>query len=135
MSNMKIKSEDNFKAANLLQENNFYNTSIHAFYYSCIQKLIYILRTSFHLTELEITEEFSNSKNGHNYYINKVFNDCKNNRLSRKKCNYFKNNIYKLRKSRTKADYKEELATKEKSIKAEERTKNILDLLEEAYYE
>jgi len=123
------KSKKNFKAGELLNKNSYFAASIHCFYYSCVQLMIYILNSIFKLSESDIDRLSKEAKTGfHNWLINKISqeafskNDIKNRR-------FFYNNVQQLKCLRINADYKSRVINSNKSQKAREISKQIIKIL------
>jgi uncharacterized protein (UPF0332 family) len=107
MANMRKKSEENLKAGNLLIEEELYNASVHCFYYSCYQLLLYFLNKK---DEYRVSEEKLKKPGSHNYVINEVVRY-----LEKDKGKRFtlRNDLISLKEWRKKADYGMEFIKKE----------------------
>ncbi len=127
---LKIKSEESYKAGEILQNNSLFASSIHAYYYSCLQLMLYILMKIFGKTQEDIDEE-SKNKSFHNWIINIFHSEfLKNDGL---RATRFYTKIQKLKKYRIDADYKNVEISESKSITACNITNEILKLLQEDY--
>lgn len=105
------KSDTNFKAANLLLDQNMYCSSVHCYYYSCIQRIISKLLILYKQEEMN-QERQSLSASSHVYYTDKIERTIKNelglsNEAERIDLANFINNIKYLKRIRVQADYKD----------------------------
>jgi uncharacterized protein (UPF0332 family) len=111
MGHLKNKSELNLGAAELLHQNNYYSSVVHCAYYSCIQFIKHILLYSLKLSETDLYNEQKalssksfNSLGLHEYLINKISTELKNNKKDWKA---FNSSIMQLKKLRVAADYED----------------------------
>jgi len=76
---LKAKSDENFKAIDILIASKTYSVAVHCAYYSSLQLVMhYVL--SYAVKSEDIDEFINNTKNGvssHNTYINKIMNEVK----------------------------------------------------------
>ena len=129
---MKNKSLSSLNAGIFLVEKNLLDSSVHCFYYSCIQIMIYILQKIFGKSETEIENESRDSATGfHNWIINQIFKKyfTKNRERARK----FKGNMYYLKTQRVKADYKAYYITKEEVDKIRNISEELIAYLKEDF--
>lgn len=108
MSELKLKSSENFKSSDILIKQRLFASSVHCSYYSCIQNMLHILRSDFKKTEEQIDSESkagSQDESGfHNWIINFFIREffIRNHRDGRE----FSNFIGQLKGFRIKSDYK-----------------------------
>jgi hypothetical protein len=110
MSELTDKSEINRDAAKRLYDIQYYCSTVHCAYYSCIQLMMHIILYELGWTESTLTTAISNDKRtgSHEFYINLITKhliDKKTNRDDRK---LFSEEIVNLKKLRTKSDYNNE---------------------------
>lgn len=100
-NNFEDKSDKTFDSAEILVKNDQKNSSIHCYYYSCLQLLNHFLNIHCRYSEKEI-RDFANDKESHNKVINLV-----KTKLDEKGVNAL--NIFGelnlLKKDRVRADY------------------------------
>lgn len=123
MSNFKSKYEENLKSGTLLIQKEFYNASVHCFYYACIQLMLHILYDKIGFSQKDIELEQKNSQTGFHSWIIKKFT----NFLQGKEKREFNNFIQQLKSKRVEADYLENLI----SLKEIEITKNYANYVKE----
>lgn len=101
------KSILSINASKSLQHATYYNSVIHCAYYSCVQKMKFILKDKYGKTEEQINEE---RKVGgiHPYLINTINTEMSKN-PDKSFSKNFRNNINSLKKLRVTADYKDEI--------------------------
>lgn len=132
MSEVIIKSNENYKSGLILKRNKLYSSSIHCFYYSCVQTMIHILIEILHKNETEIESEARNSGSTfHNWLINKIYMEHK--KIDRNKSLQFQRKIYKLKKIRVESDYKNIKIDYNKSDRSEKISKEILNILNKGF--
>ncbi len=110
MSQLLNKSQINFAAAHELQKKSYYCSSVHCSYYSCIQLMMHIIYNKIGYDQKKLSDTFqnyrasnTNAKGGlHEFYINLVVAHLNTHRLDAKT---FNKEIFKLKKTRTDADY------------------------------
>jgi hypothetical protein len=103
ISILKSKSRLNKEAGLLLFSNEYYDSSVHCYYYSCLQLSIFILITKFNLTYQSLKQEAqAKGENSNNYYINKLVHCITDAEISRK----YDNTMHSLKNLRKQADYK-----------------------------
>lgn len=100
-NNFEEKSDKTFDSAEILVNNNQKNSSIHCYYYSCLQLLNHFLNIHCRYSEKEI-RDFANDKESHNKVINLV-----KTKLDEKGINALGifGDLNLLKKERGKADY------------------------------
>ena len=123
---MKYKSEENFKAANLLITNNMYAASIHCSYYSCFQLSKYLLKALYDI-DYATQESESSGKDSHYYLINEISN--KIDPISHIAYIDYNSFIAKLKKLRKKADYSVEAILEEEAVKAYQWADKVMTIL------
>jgi len=105
MTVIRHKSSEYFNAGELLIRNSMLASSVHCFYYSCVQLMIHILISVFHMTEESIEAEFIRARRGfHNWLINKIYADYE--RKNFRNARNFLRKIHNLKHVRIQADYK-----------------------------
>ncbi len=130
MPNIKAKSIENIKAANLLIEHNMFEASIHCSYYSGFQLSKYIachcLKISY-----EIQDKESKGKDSHSYIFNLVNED-----LKKKNIFYsidYSSFFQQLKMLRKKADYSDKISTDKSANEAIKFSNKLQNLLIEKY--
>lgn len=126
MSNVKNKSEENFKATILLIDNNMYAASIHCAYYSCFQLSKYLLKNKCAI-EYETQESNSKGIDSHSYIIRET--SSKIDSISHLAYLDFNCHISKLKKLRKKADYSTEAISKTEAENAYKCATEITTIL------
>jgi len=102
ISSLRNKSRSNKEAALLLFNNEYYNSSVHCFYYSCLQLSIVILISKFNLTYDFLKQEAKeNGQNSNHYYVNKLMICIEDEEISRD----YGNTMTSLKSLRKQADY------------------------------
>lgn len=111
MSQLKAKSELNRAAADILQDKSYYPSVVHCAYYSCIQRIKYILLSKYNLTEADLLQErtalsstTSKPLGLHEYLINKITKELLKNKKDWKS---FNTDILQLKKLRVNSDYED----------------------------
>ena len=99
------KSNENLEASIFLKDEEFYSSSIHCAYYSCIQLMRYIIFNIHNIDE----EEFDNNQNitnigSHNYLLNEIISHLQYDKIDIRSLKNTFRNIKELRKN---ADYKQ----------------------------
>ncbi|PKQ68893.1 hypothetical protein [Raineya orbicola] len=110
MSTFKSKYEENLKSGTLLIQKEFYNASVHCFYYACIQLMLHILYYVEKIDKNELNKNQKETSNEiasgfHGWIINKFATLLipKNTQAAME----FYQWIGELKNIRVKADYKE----------------------------
>ena len=127
-NNFEEKSDKTFDSAEILVNNNQKNSSIHCYYYSCLQLLNHFLNIHCRYTEKEI-RDFANDKESHNKVINLV-----KMKLDEKGINALNifGDLNLLKKERAKADYGMAFVintadTRKKTVNFREQFKLLID--------
>ncbi|MCG2791947.1 MAG: hypothetical protein L6262_00165 [Weeksellaceae bacterium] len=127
-NNFEEKSDKTFDSAEILVSNNQKNSSIHCYYYSCLQLLNHFLNIHCRYTEKEI-RNFANDKESHNKVINLV-----KTKLDEKGINALSifGELNLLKKERTNADYGMAFVintedTRKKTVHFREKFKILID--------
>lgn len=134
--NLKQKSEDNLKAANLLVNGvePYCCSSIHCSYYSVIQLMKYILCSKCAIDYDKQDEEKSSLKLGtHVYVFNKIFELTPNFTHSEEDIHKIYKNFEKLKKYRIESDYKNLMTTKSLSLTGLRLSNELNNLLISIY--
>lgn len=109
MSALTEKSEINRDAAQKLYDIQYYCSTVHCAYYSCVQLMMHILLYELGYTEATLTTAISNDTRGsHEFYINAVTKHLIAKNTNRDERKLFGEEIVNLKKLRTKADYHDE---------------------------
>lgn len=134
MTKLKAKSEENFNAGIMLYDNNSYATSIHCFYYSCIQAMIHNIISQLNMSENSIGRNIGRTRIGsHNWYINTIRNHIES--ISDERAETFYEKIQELKGFRVKADYKNIEIPENISMEARDDSEKILEILNEVFNE
>jgi uncharacterized protein (UPF0332 family) len=104
ISQLSNKSEMNFSAAEQLQKNAHYCSTVHCSYYSSLQLIKHILLHRVYGTEEQLSAKKDGNEGLHEFYINEVVKFLKNNNKDWRTVN---TEINQLKKLRVKADYKD----------------------------
>lgn len=107
---LNIKSNQNKMAFDYLNEHNLYSPSVHCGYYSCFQKIVYILKHYFEDEyNLISSEKVPGGKgNLHGMCIREFINQYKRN-FDRREASELKNSLMELKSFRIEADYNDKL--------------------------
>ena len=132
MSVLKVKSDENIHAANLLIDKSLFTASVHCSYYAAFQMSKYILAN---FCDVGYEEQDNNSKGqGSHKYVSTVMSD--NLEKRNKFCMIDYNRHYKTIKFlRNKADYSTGLIDKEEAEEALKSSRSIISLLISKYCE
>lgn len=125
------KSEKNIEASNLLLQEEYFETSIHCSYYSCIQLMSHILFNVFDINEYDFINSNENKKNGsHNSLLNEITK-----RFPSQSTNVyeFKNDFKIIKDYRIKADYRQQNILETDSIKSIDKATKINNKLKEIF--
>jgi uncharacterized protein (UPF0332 family) len=134
VSHLKIKSEHNLLAAEILIKNGLHAPSVHCSYYSCFQLSKFALKEFCGIDyqkqdeELNLLKQTSSLKIGtHEYVINKLGTEIRN--CSKEAYLTFTNNIKELKRFRVESDYNNIIVTDEQSIKSLRLSTELVQLL------
>ena len=126
MPNMKYKSDENLKAADLLIKNSLYTASVHCLYYSSFQLSKYLLDVKYGIS-YSMQDYKSKGIDSHIYIINEVVDkigfDCRFDGLD------YKLFIGKLKMLRKRADYSIDVILEKEAIKAYQYADDVLKIL------
>jgi uncharacterized protein (UPF0332 family) len=127
MSKLKLKSDENLNAAQLLINHQKYNSSVHCAYYGCFQFMKSML-----CHNLQINYDVQDAKKGkdtHDYIFGLLLYNIDNLSTQRK----FRSSFLGLKEKRKKADYENALMDMTESLNAIEETKIIMSNLKQAF--
>ncbi|GHT88368.1 hypothetical protein FACS189474_3500 [Bacteroidia bacterium] len=127
MSKLKLKSDENLNAAQLLINNQKYNSSVHCSYYGCFQFMKSIL-----CNNLKIGYNLQDAKKGsdtHDYIFGLLLHTMDNFSMQRK----FRSNFSGLKEKRKRADYENALIDITDSLNAIEEARIIMSNLKQAF--
>ncbi|MDR1347307.1 MAG: hypothetical protein LBJ63_02600 [Prevotellaceae bacterium] len=127
MSNLKLKSDENLKVAQILIEKGYYNSSIHCSYYGCFQFMKSILCNNIKIDYEE--QDNNNGKDSHDY----IFRTLKNKITNRTVEKRFRDNFVSLKSKRKKADYLNELITQDESLIARQESETVIYSLKSVF--
>lgn len=134
MSYLKIKSEHNLSAAEILIKNGLHAPSVHCSYYSSFQLSKFALKEFSGIDyqkqeeELNLLKQTKSGKIGtHDYVINRLGNEIRN--CSKEAYLTFTNNIKELKKFRVESDYDNITVTDEQSTKSFRLSTELVQLL------
>ena len=135
MSYLKIKSEHNLSAAEILIKNGLHAPSVHCSYYSSFQLSKFALKEFSGIDyqkqeeeELNLLKQTKSGKIGtHDYVINRLGNEIRN--CSKEAYLTFTNNIKELKKFRVESDYDNITVTSEQSTKSFRLSTELVQLL------
>lgn len=135
MSDWKLKSKNNIKAAELLIRNSLYSSSVHCSYYSNVQLMLHVLFTDFNKSENEIESESKQGSIDEKGYHNWLKNTITRELLTRDFMivRDFNNLFGQLKALRVKGDYKNIIISKNKAVDAVGFSKSINEILEEKF--
>lgn len=124
MSNSYLdKSDDTYKSGELLRSNGKHNSSIHCYYYSCIQLCNHYFQKKESLTDSQIRDLFKD-KESHKKTINHLVSQIG---LSSRKA--LTVDLSTLKENRTKADYRQFSLGQNESEESKELCDNIIIFL------
>jgi|SRR6185312_354672 len=111
MSALTDKSEINRDAAQRLYNIQFYCSTVHCAYYSCIQFMMHIILYELGYTESTLATAISNDQRtgSHEFYINLITKHLIAKNTNRDDRKLFSEEIVNLKRLRTKADYNDEI--------------------------
>jgi len=135
MPNLRNKAEFNFDAAEILIKESYYAPSIHCSYYSCFQRIKYIICDYEGYTYESIWEKVKELKYGeHVFCINKI-NELleKSNQLKIRELNEFDSLIKELKQSRVDSDYMNIQIDSEMASKAYKMATSIHETLKKVF--
>jgi uncharacterized protein (UPF0332 family) len=121
------KSEQNSLAVIRLKEFELYAPAIHCCYYSCFQKIIFILKNYF---EDRYSQFKKHEKDSHVSVIT-IFKDCYQDNIDKDNALQIIRRIKQLKVLRKRSDYDEEMITKEIMEEADKYAKEILKLIKQ----
>lgn len=134
MSHLKLKSEHNLLAAEILIENGLHAPSVHCSYYSCFQLSKYALKEFAGIDYIQQEEELNQLKQkqstkfgSHEYVIFKLGNEI--NRCSKETYRIFSTNFKILKSFRKKSDYLDEMISDEQSKESLRLSTELVELL------
>lgn len=125
------KSEKSIQAAEILQEQQFYCSSIHCYYYACFQMLCNKLFQHYNSSQLESIRRDRTIRTGgiHVKYLTQFVRDLRQNTVDQSISVDFQTKMQYLKKLRTKADYKPEATSYQENIKAQQLATDCLDII------
>lgn len=121
------KSEQNRIAVIRLKEFELYAPAIHCCYYSCFQKIIFILKDYFE----DRYSQFNKQDKDSHVSILTIFKDCYQDHIDKDNALQIIRRIKQLKVLRKRSDYDDEMITKEIMEKADEYAKEILELIKQ----
>lgn len=134
MSHLKLKSEHNLLAAEILIKNGLHAPSVHCAYYSCFQLSKYALKEFAGIDYIKQEEELNQLKQkqstkfgSHEYVIYKLGYEI--NRCSKETYRIFSTNFKTLKSFRKKSDYLDEIITDEQSKESLRLSTELVQLL------
>ena len=124
MSYLRIKSNENYKAINLLDRAELYAPGLHCAYYSSLQLLIHFFYVYCPYNEEQAKDEIKNSKIGtHTFYLSKFTEELRGlNESNAAKFYKFFNN---LKRKRVEADYYDININSSDLLSAKNKTEKI----------
>jgi len=127
MSFLLAKSQENYHAISFLIDKECFAPAVHCGYYSCIQKIVYILKEYF-TKEYNLGIESLKGGHGgrHKFYIDELSGRFSKDRGERRR---LKTLLLQLRDYRIEADYHDTEITKDKVNKAHDYVKEIQRLI------
>jgi len=102
---IQAKSEQNFTAIDILQNEGLFTSGVHCAYYSSLQLLIHYCYEYCGFSEEEAIIEMDKSQKGsHVFYLSKYVNEIK--KIDKRKATEFYDFFTRFKRKRTLADYK-----------------------------
>ncbi|HBN6702169.1 TPA: hypothetical protein L3261_001754 [Elizabethkingia anophelis] len=117
------KSDETFQSGELLRSQLKYNSSIHCYYYSCIQITNYLFKVKENKSDSEIRNLFR-TENSHNETLNALVGLV--GRMNRREIIQYFND---LKQKRVQADYREFKLNETQSIESKEMSFKFLTLV------
>lgn len=125
VSAMQAKSDENYKAGEVLVEKSYYSASVHCFYYSVLQKMKYVLCEACGIMSYKEQEERTKRGDSHTFLSREVASQIDNPRRRAEFTEVFND----MRRDRTKADYKNTIFSKADCGKVKEKTDRLNRIL------
>lgn len=119
----KDKSEKSFESGECLKTNGYYNSSIHCFYYSCIQMTNHFFISKLKLTDSDIRDMFK-TEASHNKTLELIIEN-----IGKSKRRIITNNFNDLKQKRVQADYREFYLSESDSIECKEWAEEYLNTI------
>lgn len=119
----KDKSEKSFESGECLKSNGYYNSSIHCFYYSCIQITNHYFLTKLKLKDSEIRDMFK-TESSHNKTLELIISN-----IGKSKRRIIKNNFDDLKQKRVQADYRQFSLSEDDSNECQELAEEYLETI------
>lgn len=131
MGSLKIKSDLNKNAADLLHDKSYYPSVVHCAYYSCIQLMKHAWLNTMGKSEndLKLLQE-SHRQNSHVILINQITMFIRSKSKDNSDKRNFNNGICALKKLRVESDYKNVIIDEDTSKESIDLSKSILNILE-----
>lgn len=130
MANMKLKSNENIQAAEILVSSNMFSSSIHCYYYSALQLSMHIL-CNFHGVDYAKQNAESKGRDSHHYTVESTAS------FLEKENTFYKidynKNISALKMLRKRADYSDTLIVENDIKKAQKAINELSQLLHKSY--
>ena len=128
MTWLKHKSEENLNSASILLDNKLYASSIHCYYYACLQLVKCVLNNKLGIS---YQEQDDTKEDSHNLVIKKLYENLKRKDIA--KANIFKRCIDDLKYPRTRADYKNVQIQSKDATSARNKSDSVIKLINEQY--
>ncbi|MFZ4543418.1 MAG: hypothetical protein ACOYOA_05170 [Saprospiraceae bacterium] len=132
MSHLLTKSMQNLESADILINANMFSASVHCSYYSCLQLCKHVLISDMGMTFADI-EKIANGSSSHKSIIKIVYDDLVFIKRKSYAARNLNRNINRLKISRIKADYGDELLEYHDSIYCLKLAKLIITLINTNY--
>jgi hypothetical protein len=131
MSYLLNKSGFNLDSAEILIKETYFAPSVHCSYYSCVQKMLYIIYSQLGQTEQSLKNESDRSELGsHEFMISTI---TKAIRSKSGNMRVFNNEINQLKKLRRDSDYREIQISFDQGSQALKKAKEIQSILKESF--
>ncbi|CAD0220276.1 Eukaryotic translation initiation factor 5 [Chryseobacterium sp. JV274] len=114
------KSQNTYDSGDVLRSNNMFNSSIHCYYYTCMQAMNHVFHIKENLTDSQI-RDLSKTSESHNNAINRLVKI-----IGLSSRNALTVDLMKLKEKRQLADYREFLLDDDDSIESKGLCDNVM---------
>jgi len=119
----KDKSNKTFESGEFLKDNGHFNSSIHCFYYSCIQITNHFFQVKLNLSDSDLRDLFK-TEHSHNKTLQLIIDN-----IGKSKRRAIKNNFDDLKQKRVQADYRQFYLSEDDSIECKKLAEEYLNTI------